>query len=194
MSLSTYMRDFYRAVYSSVKSEESVGRIRASGLTDEEKERVVSVLKRLAHPAVASVWDAYELAMMCTSGLIPGVSRETVDDARRIIAEVKKNYPYVEQKQGFLTPPEMPESPSVADIALGVSWSNRVLSRIVVTLQAIQEASSSTLKAQCPFCLEDMTLLVREREIVLKCAKGSTPACKRSEWRFSSVGGRVQES
>jgi len=183
------MKDLYRAVYSSVKSEETVNKIRSSGLTNEEKDRIMNVLRRLTHPAVASAWDAYELALMCTSGLIPGISKEVTDDTRRIIAEVKKHYPYVEQKQNILSPPEISEDPTPRELAHGIVWANRILSRIAITLQAIQENSRSSLKTECPFCLEDMTLIVRNEELVLKCAKGSTPACKKSEWKFSFTRG-----
>jgi len=179
------MKDLYRAIYSSVKSEESVYKIRSSGLQNEEKERVINFLRKLAHPIVASVWDAYEPAVMCTSGLIPGVSKEAVDDARRVIAEVKKHYPYVEQKQSVLSPPELSEEPTLKELAQGITWTNKILTRFAITLQAVQESSHSSLKAQCPFCLEDVMLLVRNEGIFLKCAKGSTPACKKSEWKLS---------
>lgn len=185
--MSAYMKDLYRAVYSSLKSEEFVIKIRNSGLTSDEKERVIAVIKKLTHPSVASAWDAYELAKLCLSGLVPGVPKETIDDAKRIINEVKKNYPYIEHKQDILSPPEVSENPTLQELAMAISWGNRLLARLTASVQAVQNDAHSTLKGQCPFCLEDMLVVVKDNEIVLKCAAGSTPACKKSEWRIFSL-------
>lgn len=185
MSLSSYLRDLYRSVYSSLKSEDSIIKIKSSALNDEEKERVINSIKRLIHPSVASIWDAYEVAVMCTSGLIPWVSKEAVEDSKRIVAEVRKSYPYVEKKQEYLSPPSISENPTLQEIATALSWNNKMISRLMMAIQIIENNVRSSLKARCPYCLEDMILMVKENEIIIRCASGTTPACKRSIWRIT---------
>jgi hypothetical protein len=185
MAIRSSIREEYRKLYSFLKSKAVVNFIAQHYPHDAGE--LLSLLKFIPHPKVASEWDIYEVAKMCVSGRLEYLYELIGDTAKRLLNLTRSEYPYVEQqeyRQPFPLPPERPE---VTDIAAMLLWTNQTLARLREISLYTKHQVDIIMKGQCPFCHGDLVTYIKGQELRLRCKNRPKPECSQIAWKIGTA-------
>jgi len=191
MAIGSSLSEEYRELYCCLKSDDTIRFINDNLPQDAKK--ILSLIRSLPHPSVASEWDIYDVAKLCVSGHLEYLyDRECLHQrvgelAKRLLNRVRLDYPYVELSEYRSRPTKPPKNPEIADIAYMLSWANNKLSQIYRLSYLTKSQSDITMKGQCPFCHGDLVTYVVGQELRLRCKNRTNPECTQTAWQIGIV-------
>lgn len=186
MPTDSEIRKKYKILYRGLKSE-GIKHLERSTIRDDIKQDIMSSIRNLPHPEVASLFDIEDVCKECSAGKLEYLFELFGVYARQLHQEIQESHPG-ERREGVSLPPDMKtEEGSVQDIIRMMRWSNETLLHTHHMLTRVSQAADIILKAQCPYCMGDLVEVIVGNELRLRCKSQAKPQCRKVDWYIGKV-------
>jgi hypothetical protein len=176
-------REAYEELYRRLKSHKVVEYLR-SKLDPRHAEVVLSAIRELPHPDVASPYDMWTICREILSGRLEPLYQFFGEEARQLREEMREEYPRIVVPLPPREPREMLES-TFSMLSETLTFTQKTYALLKDIAPIVERI---VLKGQCPYCGRDLvTVVVNENELRLRCRQSPYEECKRWEWRIGSV-------
>jgi hypothetical protein len=183
------IRKKYEVLYRRLKSE-GIEYLERSGIRDDVKQEIISIIRNLPHPKVASMFDIEDVCRECSAGKLEYLFELFGSYARQLRQEIQESHPGERREELLLPPDTKTEEGSLQDIIRMMRWSNEALFRSYHILTRVSEAADIILKAQCPYCMGDLVEVIVGNELRLRCKSQAKSQCRTVDWHIGTVAKR----
>ena len=191
-----HIQHLYSQLYMRLKSSALDVLLERQDLSDYERQ-ALRILVGLPHSVEATLDEIISICRECRAGYLEFAY--TTEEIGNLAGEILELATQVEsitetsEKEEYSLEPPKPTQYNNRELGKMLDWNNRMMTHLNFSMSSLHQKTDITLKAQCPYCHDDLVQIVFDnpstgkKELRLRCKQQSQASCRAYDWHITDI-------